>query len=47
MASLVDIPCPNCGRVEPVEKVGIGTYRCRECGHEFGARDARRDAGVD
>jgi transposase-like protein len=33
---LVDIGCPSCDRVRPVRKVGIGTYRCGACGHEFG-----------
>ncbi|WP_256463858.1 hypothetical protein [Halorientalis litorea] len=36
MTLLVDIGCPSCDRVRPVRKVGIGTYRCGACGHEFG-----------
>ncbi|WP_256465437.1 hypothetical protein [Halorientalis marina] len=39
MTLLVDIDCPDCGRSEPVRKVGIGTYRCGECGREFTESD--------
>jgi len=41
MTLLVDIGCPSCDRVRPVRKVGIGTYRCEACGHEFGHEELR------
>lgn len=37
--SVLDITCPRCGRVDPVEKVGLGQYRCRECGKRFSRED--------
>jgi len=37
--TVIDIACPECGRVGPVRKEGIGTYRCTECGHEFDPAD--------
>jgi tRNA(Ile2) C34 agmatinyltransferase TiaS len=43
MTVLVDIGCPDCGRTEPVRKVGIGRYRCDECGSEFTESDVRAD----
>lgn len=42
MTILVDIGCPDCGRTESVRKVGIGTYRCVECGREFTEADLRQ-----
>lgn len=50
MAAVVEIRCPNCGRVDPVRKVGVGRYRCEECGHEFtheDVLDAVADLGPD
>jgi transposase-like protein len=41
MTVLVDIGCPDCGRTEPVRKVGIGRYRCGECGREFTESEVR------
>lgn len=35
----IDIVCPDCGRSDTVEKVGIGQYRCRECESGFGRDD--------
>jgi DNA-directed RNA polymerase subunit RPC12/RpoP len=35
----LDIRCPNCGRTDPVEKVGLGEYRCRECETRFDRED--------
>jgi len=32
---VVDIGCPSCEATRAVRKVGIGTYRCGECGREF------------
>jgi len=42
MTVLVDIGCPACGRTEPVRKVGIGTYRCVDCGREFTEAEVRQ-----
>lgn len=39
MTAVVDIRCPDCGLVEPVEKVAIGRYRCGNCGREFSRED--------
>lgn len=44
MTLLVDISCPACDRTRPVEKVGIGEYRCDECGCEFTQADVRPGA---
>ncbi|GAD53048.1 hypothetical protein MBEHAL_1808 [Halarchaeum acidiphilum MH1-52-1] len=44
---VVDIPCPNCGRADAVEKRGLGTYRCRACDRAFDAdaiRERERDS---
>ena len=41
MTVLVDIECPDCGSTASVRKVGIGTYRCGECGREFTEADVR------
>ena len=35
----LDIDCPQCGRTQTVEKVGLGRYRCRECDTEFSRSD--------
>ena len=43
MTVLVDIGCPDCGRTEPVRKVGIGRYRCEECGRVFTESEVRGD----
>lgn len=39
MTVVVDIPCPRCNQSESVRKQSIGTYRCAECGFEFGPED--------
>ncbi|MFC7045358.1 hypothetical protein ACFQH6_08015 [Halobacteriaceae archaeon GCM10025711] len=35
--TVADISCPSCGAVGEVRKVGIGQYRCGDCGDEFSA----------
>ncbi|MEE6211461.1 hypothetical protein U3A55_15040 [Salarchaeum sp. III] len=40
--TVLDIECPDCGRVESVRKAGIGEYRCTECGREFSRADLSR-----
>ncbi|MGB9986281.1 hypothetical protein [Salarchaeum japonicum] len=40
--TVVDIECPDCGRVASVQKNGIGQYRCGECGREFSRDDLSR-----
>ena len=35
MATVHDIPCPECDAVAPVEKEGIDVYRCTDCDHQF------------
>jgi transposase-like protein len=41
MTTVVDIACPSCDRESSVRKVGIGEYRCTECGTEFTHEDVR------
>ena len=41
MTAVVDISCPSCGSASSVQKVGIGEYRCVECGAEFTHEDVR------
>jgi DNA-directed RNA polymerase subunit RPC12/RpoP len=41
MTSVAEIRCPDCNSVHEVQKVGVGTYRCRECGTEFGVEDVQ------
>jgi len=41
MTVVMDIACPACGSLTAVQKVGIGTYRCTDCGHEFTHEDVR------
>jgi ribosomal protein L37AE/L43A len=35
VTAVIDISCPECGRTDAVQKEGLGTYRCTECGAEF------------
>lgn len=35
MTAVVDIRCPACEQAEPVMKLGIDRYRCRDCEIEF------------
>jgi DNA-directed RNA polymerase subunit RPC12/RpoP len=39
MTVVVDIECPYCGRTGPVRKERIATYRCDDCGTEFGREE--------
>ncbi|WP_255473794.1 hypothetical protein [Salarchaeum sp. JOR-1] len=40
--TVLDIECPDCGRVESVRKEGLGRYECAECGREFSRADLTR-----
>lgn len=39
MTAVVEIRCPDCGGLDAVRKVGVGRYRCEDCGREFEAGD--------
>ncbi len=39
MTTVVDIRCPDCGARDAVRKVGVGRYRCEDCGQTFEASD--------
>ncbi len=39
MTVLVDINCPSCDSTGAVRKLGIGSYRCEDCGCEFSQAD--------
>jgi DNA-directed RNA polymerase subunit RPC12/RpoP len=41
MTSVAEIRCPECNSVHEVRKVGMGAYRCTDCGHEFDVDDVR------
>ena len=43
MTILIDISCPSCHRSDTVQKHGLGSYRCTECGHEFEHTDLEID----
>lgn len=43
MTIVIDISCPRCDRSDTVQKRGLGTYRCTECGHEFEHTDLKVD----
>lgn len=39
MAAVVEIRCPDCGRLDEVVKVRVGTYRCEACETQFEVTD--------
>lgn len=39
MTAVIDIECPQCGSSASIQKVTLGTYRCGECGVDFGHED--------
>jgi ribosomal protein L37AE/L43A len=41
VTAVIDIPCPDCDRIDAVRKEGLGTYRCGECGREFDQTDVQ------
>lgn len=43
MTIVMDIACPSCHRSDSVQKHGLGTYRCTECGREFSQDDLTVD----
>jgi len=47
MTAVVDISCPDCEAIRAVRKVGVGQYRCEECGAEFSAEEVLSRIGSD
>jgi ribosomal protein L37AE/L43A len=43
--AVVEIRCPSCGELDAVVKVGVGAYRCRDCGTEFAVEDVTDGVG--
>lgn len=39
MTAVVDIDCPECGKTQPVMKIGIDRYCCTACEVEFSHED--------
>ena len=47
MTAVVDISCPECEAIRAVRKVGVGQYRCSECGAEFSAEEVLSEVSAE